>query len=144
MNTENILPPVATWRINAMRLLFLLIAVIMGIPVWSQILFESADWPVTLQVEQSLLAALALLSLLGVRYPLHMLPLMIFEITWKTIWLLSIAFPAWSSGRWNADMEVLFFECIGIVIAYFIVPWRYIWKRYCVQPMEPLWRKAKD
>jgi hypothetical protein len=27
---------------------------------------------------------------------------------------------------------------VGIIIAYFIVPWRYVWARYVVQPMEPL------
>ena len=30
----------------------------------------------------------------------------------------------------------------GIIIAYFIVPWRYVWARYFAQPMEPLRQKA--
>ncbi len=132
--------PVATWRINAMRFLFLLMALVMGGFVWSQLLFESADWPVMRGLAKSMLAALALLSLLGVRYPMQMLPLMLYEIAWKTIWLTLIAGRAWMAGKWNADIEGLFTDCIGIVIAFFIVPWRYVWARHVMQPMEPLRR----
>lgn len=136
-------PPVATWRINAMRLLFLLMAGIMGAMfVWPQLLFESADWDVMRGLAKSMLAALALLSLLGVKYPLQMLPLMLYEIAWKTIWLVLIAGRAWMSGKWTPDIEALFFDCIGIIIAYFIVPWRYVWARYFAQPMEPLRAKG--
>jgi hypothetical protein len=136
---EALLPHVALWRINAMRFLFLLMAVIMGgLFVWPQVLFESADWDVMRGLAKSMLAALALLSLWGVRYPLQMLPLMIYEIAWKTIWLILIAGRAYMAGKWTPDIEGLFNDCIGIVIAYFIVPWRYVWARYIKQPMEPL------
>ena len=132
-------PPVALWRINAMRFLFLLMAVIMGgMFVWPQLLFESADWDVMRGLAKSMLAALAVMSLLGVRYPLQMLPLMLYEMLWKTVWIILIAGRAWMAGKWNADIEGLFYDCIGIIIAFFIVPWPYIWARYVVQPMEPL------
>ena len=139
-NSDSQFPPVATWRINAMRFLFLLMALVMGSVVWSQLLFESAEWPVMRGLAKSMLAALALLSLLGVRYPMQMLPLMIYEVVWKTIWLTLIALRAWLSGHWTPDIESLFIDCIGIVIAFFIVPWRYVWARYFLQPMEPLRR----
>ena len=136
-------PPVATWRINAMRFLFLLMAGIMGAMfVWPQLLFESADWDVMRGLAKSMLAALALMSLLGVRYPLQMLPLMLYEIAWKTAWLILIAGRAWMADKWTPDIEGLFYDCIGIIIAYFIVPWRYVWARYFAQPMEPLRQKA--
>jgi hypothetical protein len=135
-------PPVATWQINAMRFLFLLMALVMGSFVWQQLLFESADWDVMHGLAKSMLAALAVMSLIGVRYPLQMLPLMLYEIAWKTIWIILIAGRAWMAGKWNVDIESLFYDCIGIIIAYFIVPWRYVWARYGVQPMEPLRKKA--
>ena len=141
--TKGSLPPVATWRINAMRFLFLLMAGFMGAMfVWPQLLFESADWDVMRGLAKSMLAALALMSLLGVRYPLQMLPLMLYEIAWKTIWIVLIAGRAWMAGKWTPDIEGLFYDCIGIIIAYFIVPWRYVWARYFAQPMEPLRQKA--
>jgi hypothetical protein len=136
--SESVFPPVATWQINAMRFLFLLMALVMGSFVWQQLLFESADWDVMRGLAKSMLAALALMSLLGVRYPLQMLPLMLYEIAWKTIWIILIAGRAWMAGKWNADIEGLFFDCIGIIIAFFIVPWRYVWAHYMIQAMEPM------
>ena len=140
MTTDTALPPVATWQINAMRFLFLLIALVMGSTVWRQVLFESADWELWRGTAKSMLAALALLSLWGVRYPMQMLPLMLYEIAWKTVWLTLIAGRAWMAGKWTPEIEGLFFDCIVIVIAYFIVPWRYVWAKYVVRPMEPLRR----
>lgn len=137
-----IFPPVALWRVNAMRFLFLLMALVMGGFVWSQLLFESADWPVMRGLAKSMLAALALMSLIGVRYPMQMLPLMLYEIAWKTVWLTLIAGRAWMSGKWTPEIESLFIDCIGIVIAYFIVPWRYVWARYVAQPMEAMTRRG--
>jgi hypothetical protein len=82
--------------------------------------------------------ALALMSLWGVRYPMQMLPLMIYEIASKTIWIILIAGRAWMADKWTSDIEGLFYDCIGIIIAYFIVRRHYVWVRYVVQRMEPL------
>ncbi len=138
-STHTALPTVAAWRVNAIRFVFLLMAVIMGgLFVWPQLLFESADWDVMRGLAKSMLAALALLSLWGVRYPLQMLPLMLYEIAWKTIWMVLIAGRAYMAGKWTPDLEGLFTDCVGIIIAYFIIPWRYVWAKYGAQPMEPL------
>ncbi|MBD3729690.1 MAG: hypothetical protein IE933_08290 [Sphingomonadales bacterium] len=130
-------PPIAPWRIHCIRLLFALMACFMGYFVWYNLLFASADVPVPQGLSRSMLGALALLSLLGVRYPIQMLPLMLYEVTWKTVWLLVIALRAWLAGKWTPDMQSLFEDCIGIVLAYIFMPWRYVWARYIVQPMEP-------
>lgn len=140
--TNPTLPPVAMWRIHALRFLFLLMAVVMGTGVWGQMLFQPEPWPVSRIVAKSMLGALAVMSLLAVRYPLQMLPLMVFEIIWKTTFFLLFFVPAWLKGAVPPDMQILFWECIGIIVAYFIVPWRYFWVRYFGHPAEP-WRKAK-
>ena len=139
---ETSFPPIATWRINAVRFAFLLMAFVMGSIVWRQVLFESADWEWQRGLAKSMLAALALLSLLGVRYPVQMLPLMLYEISWKTVWIVLIAGRAWLNGKWTSEIEALFNDCIGIVIVYLVMPWRYVWARYIVQPMEPLRQKT--
>lgn len=89
-------------------------------------------------VAKSMLAALALLSLLGVRYPLQLIPVLLFETLWKTLWLLTIAIPAMDSGQWAA-LESTFYECVGIIIVYFLMPWSYVWSRFFRQSSEP-WR----
>jgi hypothetical protein len=132
------LPPVAPWRIHLLRLAYFLIAAFMGFFVW-QVLFEAGPWPVHRIVAKSMLAALALLCLLGLRYPLQMLPLMLLEMLWKAISILLIILPAYLGGRLTPDMVVLFEECIGIVLVYFVLPWRYVWARFVRTPGEP-WR----
>lgn len=133
-------PAVPLWQINLLRFFFLLIAVVMGSIVWKQLLFESSGWTWERGLAKSMLAALALLSLWGVRYPLQMLPLMVFELAWKTVWIASIALPAWLSGAMTKDIEDLFYDCIGVVVIYVAIPWRYVFVRFFAQPMEP-WRK---
>lgn len=43
----------------------------------------------------SFLGALTALSLLGVRHPVRMLPLLLFELAWKLLWALAVWLPLW-------------------------------------------------
>lgn len=138
--TDRKFPEVSMWRINLLRFMFLLMAVIMGSIVWYQILFESAGWWWERGLAKSMLGALALLSLWGIRYPLQMLPLMVYELVWKTVWIMLIALPAWLTNRMTPDIEALFYDCVGVVVVYVAIPWRYFFARFVLQPSEP-WRK---
>lgn len=51
-----------------------------------------------------------------------------------------IALPAWLNNRMTNNIEDLFYDCIGVVILYLVMPWRYVFARFFVQPAEP-WRK---
>ena len=130
------------WRIHMLRLAYLLMAGVMGFYVWQQVLFEIGPWPAPRVIAKSMLAALALLSVLGLRYPLQMLPLMLLETLWKTVAILLIILPAWWADRMTPDLHVLFTECVGIVVVYLVMPWRYVWARYVRHPGEP-WRKPR-
>jgi hypothetical protein len=48
-----------------------------------------------------LLAGLGLTAALGLRYPLKMLPILLFELTWKAIYLMAFALPLWSAHEIN-------------------------------------------
>jgi len=39
---------------------------------------------------------MSLLAFLGLRYPVGMLPILLFEVTWKVIWIVAVARPTWS------------------------------------------------
>lgn len=134
-------PVVPVWRLNLLRVFYVLIALGMGIGIWQQLLTATPDWPVIRGIAKALLGALALLCLCGLRYPLRMLPLLLYECAWKTVWLLLIALPAWRSGAMTDDQRQTFYECIGVIVLYAALPWSYLWKTYVVAPAEP-WRKA--
>jgi hypothetical protein len=132
-------PIVPVWRLNILRLFYAMIALLMGNVIWRQLIFGSANWPPMTGAAKALLAALSLLCLLGLRYPLAMLPMLIFEIAWKTIWMALIAYPAWANGRMTPGVEGLFWECSPVFVMYLIMPWRYIWHHYA-KPRGEAWR----
>ncbi|HEX6693485.1 MAG TPA: hypothetical protein VF035_02160 [Longimicrobiales bacterium] len=132
---------VSTVRLNAMRALYLLITVGMGSIIWP-LMFRHGDWSVMHSVASSMLAALTLCTVLGVRYPLQMLPLLLFELAWKAIWLLMIALPLWRSNQLTPEAMSTVRDCIpGVILCPLVIPWKYVWKHYVRLPGDR-WRTA--
>lgn len=136
-------PAVPQWKIWGLRAIFLGMAAILGTQQWTMLFGGTEDWSVASGLAHSLLAALSLVAWLGVLHPVKLLPVMLFEIGWKSVWLLGIALPAHLGARVTPEIAELFWECIGIIIAPLFVPWRYVWWRYVAQPPEP-WRAARQ
>ena len=137
------LPLVAYWRVIALRLVYLLIILGLSSFVWQQLLFEAADLATMTGVAKSMMAALVILCVFGLRYPLDLLPVLVFELLWKALWMLLIALPAALYDRWTESIQNLFFECIGVVILLALIPWRYVWARWFARASEP-WRRAHE
>ncbi|MDZ5648374.1 hypothetical protein [Nitrospirillum sp. BR 11828] len=124
---------ISVFRLYLLRAGYLLIALGMGGLTWPEILDPAVDWNFNQGVVRCMLGALTVLCLLGVRYPLQMLPLLMFELTWKMIWLARVALPAWTSGHIDDGMaENIFAVGLG-AIYWFIIPWRYVIDRYVTQ-----------
>ncbi len=128
--TVSVKSEVALWRLYLLRGGYLLIAVGMGMQMWSAYLDPHKPWTLTHGVMNAMLLALVLLSVLGLRYPLKMLPLLFWEMTWKATWLLSVALPAWQAGKMDADISDTTFACLMSVIFLVIVPWDYVWRNF--------------
>lgn len=129
---------VPVWRLHALRTLYLL----MGVFLLTNVAPQLANLPHTLMtgVARALLTALGLLALLGLRYPLKMLPVMLFELTWKAVWLGAIGLPLWSAGRLDPDSAQTFKECaIGLPLVLVVFPWQYLLDHYVREPGER-WR----
>ena len=100
------LPLVAYWRVIALRLVYLLIILGLSSFVWQQLLFEAADLATMTGVAKSMMAALVILCVFGLRYPLDLLPVLVFELLWKALWMLLIALPAALYDRWTEPEPV--------------------------------------
>ncbi|MFZ5669410.1 MAG: hypothetical protein ACOY4K_07935 [Pseudomonadota bacterium] len=131
--------PVPLWRLYALRAGYLLLAVGLGLTIWPNILNPDKDWPLMFGVVQAMLGALSLLSLLGLRHPLRMLPLLLFEMTWKAIWLIVVALPLWVANAMDARTAQTAYECAMVVIFLVVMPWGHVWKTYITGPGER-WR----
>jgi hypothetical protein len=132
---------VSTLRLNVLRAVYVLIAVGMGSMIWPLILRHPAGVPRMTGVVWSMLGAITLLSaLLGIRYPLKMLPVLFIELAWKTIWVLSFGLPLWLAGQLDAATAETLQECLfGVVLVPLVLPWGYVWTQYVRAPGDR-WR----
>jgi hypothetical protein len=91
--------------------------------------------PMARGVIPSLLGALWLLAFFGLRYPLQMLPLLLFELAWKTIWLLDFGLAQYFSGQRPETFAEDFYNIgIGVILMPLVIPWGYVWRHYVKQP----------
>ncbi len=127
---------VSTFRLYLLRATYLLIVVGLGLHIWPEVLHHT-KLSLMDGVVDSVLAAVSILALIGLRYPLQILPLLLFELLWKSIWLLSFAWPLWSAGDIDAGTRETIKACLmGIVIFPISIPWGYVFAHYVRQPGE--------
>jgi len=131
---------VSTFRLYLLRAMYLLIAAGLATTVWPVIISPPNLIAGPSSVVRALLGALALLSLLALRYPLKMLPLLLFELLWKIIWVVGSALPMWlGPGLDQYASESLFACLMGVVLVPIVIPWGYVARHYARAPSEP-WR----
>jgi len=135
---------VPLWRLYLLRALYLMVAVGLALSFWPALLHDSDRWTLWAQRRGEMVAMLIALSMLcvwGLRYPLQMLPLLIFELAWKAVWIMAIAYPLWQRGAITPGVAESFYACLaGIVITPLVLPWRYIAHHYFSKPGQR-WRR---
>lgn len=122
------LPP---YRLNLMRVGYLVMGVGLVIVKWP-LLLHASSLPLFEGVVTCLLTAMSLLAFLGLRYPVQLLPILLFECIWKLIWLSVVALPAALAGEVDNATGAVIFNCSLVVIFLAVIPWRYVWQRYAV------------
>ena len=126
---------VSLFRLYLLRILYLLLAVGLAFEVWPGILSHGLDWSIARSTMFALLGTVGLLAVLGLRYPLAMLPLLFFELTWKIIWLSAFALPVVLAGKVDDAMQASIMACVlGLVIVPLVLPWGYVIDRYVRAP----------
>ena len=133
---------VSTVRLYLLRAMYLLIAVGMGMNVWPLIVSPPTLIANSSTVIWALFGGLTLMCMLGVRYPLQMLPVLMFELAWKVIWVVAFALPMWMGPGLDAyAAETLFATGLGVVLVPLVLPWGYVVRRYVKAPAAP-WGKV--
>jgi hypothetical protein len=126
-------------RLYVLRLGYLVIALGILLTKWPLLLHHPQPWPLYEGVETSMLVALSLLWFLGIRYPLRLLPALLFEVAWKLIWMAVVVLPAWRDHRLDQATLQVFYACLFVVIPLAVIPWRYVVSQYVTRPADP-WR----
>jgi hypothetical protein len=127
-----------TSRVNLMRAGYLLMAVGLAATRWP-LLGGAASLPAYEGVVTALLTAMSVLALAGLRYPVQMLPVLLFESLWKIIWLGTVAIPVLASGDVSAEIDRILSSVSLIVVILAVTPWDFVWKRYVRAPGDS-WR----
>jgi hypothetical protein len=127
-----------TWRLNLMRVGYLVVGAGLVVTKWPE-LIRHEPWELKHGTVLTMLVAMSVLALVGLRYPQRMLPILLFEVGWKVIWLASVAFPLWADENLTGATreQAVAVLWVGIIIA--VVPWRHVVGQLVVARGEP-WR----
>jgi len=121
-------------RLYLLRLGYLVVAVGLALTKWPLIINHDRPWPLFEGVETCMLVALSLLALLGLRYPLQMLPILLFELGWKFVWVAVVVLPLWISNQMDPATLQVFYSCLVVLIVLAVIPWRYVVAHYVMKP----------
>ena len=119
-------------RLYAMRAMYLLLVIGGAIVSLPQLIGHE---PTARGVIPSMLAGVWMLACFGLRYPLQMLPLLLFELVWKTIWLIDYGLPQRMAGvnttQFTEDFKAI---ALGPLLLIPIIPWGYAFRHYLKKP----------
>ena len=122
---------VSLTRLYVLRAMYLVIVVGGGIFFLPQLINHD---PAARGVTPSMLGALWLLACFGLRSPLQMLPILLFELVWKATWLIDYGLPQWRAGvhttQFTEDFQAI---ALGVILIP-VIPWRYVFRNYWKNP----------
>jgi hypothetical protein len=98
-----------------MRVGYLVMGLGLAVVKWP-LLLHASSLPLFEGVVTCLFTALSLLAILGLRYPIRLLPVLLFETVWKLIWLAAVALPAVLAGDVDDATAEVIFNCSLVVI----------------------------
>ena len=126
-------PVLSPARLYAMRFGYLFMAVGLAVVKWP-LLSTASTLPLYEGVTLSMLTALSLLALLGLFHPVRLLPVLLFESSWKLLWLGLVALPQAISGTPDAATVEVVVNCSLVVVILAVVPWSSVWHQFVRRP----------
>jgi hypothetical protein len=130
---------VSTFRLYVLRAMYLFIVLGLGTYLWPGVIDPARHWHLFEGQANCMLAAFSLLSLVGLRYPLQVLPVLLWEVAWKTLWLALVPLPQWIAGHVDDAIKPSIFACGMVILVYLAIPWPYVFTHY-VRSAGERWR----
>jgi hypothetical protein len=120
-------------RLYTLRICYLILAAGLGAVIWPSVIHHSSDFAISHGIQCSLFAGLGLTAVLGLRYPVQMIPLLLFEMIWKTVYLLGFALPLWRAHPVTAAAAADIQAVLVVIIFIPLIPWGYVARHYILQ-----------
>lgn len=124
---------VPLWRLYTLRVCYFVMAAGIATFFWPTVLQHSSELAIAHGIQFALLAGLGLVAALGLRYPLQMLPVLIFELTWKAIYLIAFALPLWRAHQITDAAAEDIRSVLMVVIFIPLIPWRYVFAQFLMK-----------
>lgn len=126
-------PEVSLFRLYTLRVLYLVMTVGLGVYIWPVVIHHTNELAAAKGAQLALLAGLGATAALGLRYPVQMLPLLLFELIWKAIYLTAFALPLWSAHQITPAVAEDIKAVLMVVIFVPLIPWRYVFAHYVLK-----------
>lgn len=124
-------------NIYLLRVLYLLMFVGVGLQTWSTIINHEGPWDHTKAVAFCVWVAYPTLSIFGLIRPLQWLPIVIFMLFYKVLWVIVVAYPLWRAGTLaGSPAEEMAHLFVKVPLVGLIVPWKYVFKNFVMWPKK--------
>lgn len=118
-------------KVYVMKLFFALMFLVAAKDAWRKLLFHQGAWDVEAAIAWCAIAAYTTLSGLGIFNTLRLLPIMLFMLFYKGLWLGFVAYPLWASGTLaGSEAEAWAQIFMMIAIPFLFMPWKYTFDTY--------------
>ncbi len=124
-------------NIYLLRLFYFLMAFFVATDSWTSIITHEGPWDRFRAMALCVWAAYTTLAVFGLIHPLKWLPIMIFMIFYKSLWLIVVAYPLWRANTLaGSPAEEMTYAFLGIPVAIIAVPWKYVFENYIYKPKK--------
>ena len=103
----------------------LVMGVGLAVTKWPELVHHES-WELMRGTVVTMPVAVSVLALLGLRYPQRMLPILLFEVGWKLIWLGVVALPLWLDGNLTGATREQTVAVLWVTIVIAVIPWRHV------------------
>jgi hypothetical protein len=126
-------------NIYLLRIFYFLMVAFVATDAWQGIINHEGPWDPHRAMATCVWAAYTTLGALGLIHPLRMLPIMLFMIFYKSLWLIVVAYPLWHEGTLaDSPAEGMTKAFLGVPVAMLAVPWIYVFKTYVLPAKKKL------
>ncbi|WP_108812102.1 hypothetical protein [Sphingorhabdus sp. Alg231-15] len=125
-----------------MRIPFFFTGVLFTFTAWGTLIEHWGTFEPIEGVAFAFWGALSLLAIIGLRFPVKMLPILLLQFGYKLLWIAAVGYPLMSRGELDSSGQDLFqANAMGVVIDLIAIPWIYVIRTYVVEGFS---RRDKD
>lgn len=134
---------VHAFHLWGLRLFYLLMLVFVAPVAWQALLTHQGPWDPLRAVTICVWATYPVLAVFGLVHPLRWLPLMLFTLGYKALWLGFVAFPLWQAGTLaGSPAAEIATSFLPVPLLAAVVPWGYVYTTYVRWPRRAVASRA--